>query len=265
MRLESAGVRSRTRPIPKSVCRSDHRPDDSRIDCTDEFRRPKPPRFPSPLAPAELLLAAALTGRFAAFVLGGPAPGDAPVQYRTFLVRDGALVWDKLWYAGTYPLASYSLLYYLPAGLVGTSRLVFAAAVASTVFFSSLALREWGSAALWPFPRFRRSRRGPDVHRVYAYSLGSGDARDAQAAAVRRPWRRGLRRSHGRLQPARLCLPLLIVGSYVISRRGIARRYIWFGVGLALAAGIEVAALVLSPSGTGAYPFAGSTSVPCSP
>ena len=44
----------------------------------------------------------------------------------------------------TYPLASYSLLYYLPAALVGNLPLVFAAAVASTVLFSSLALREWG-------------------------------------------------------------------------------------------------------------------------
>jgi uncharacterized membrane protein len=100
----------------------------------------------------ELLLGAALTAAFAALVLAvGPAPGDAPVHlYRTFLVRDGALIWDNFWYAGTYPLASYSLLYYLPAALVGNLPLVFAAAVASTVLFASLALREWGSAARWP-------------------------------------------------------------------------------------------------------------------
>jgi len=100
----------------------------------------------------ELLLGAALTAAFAGLVLAiGPAPGDAPVHlYRTFLVRDGALIWDNFWYAGTYPLASYSLLYYLPAALVGNLPLVFAAAVASTVLFSSIALREWGRAALWP-------------------------------------------------------------------------------------------------------------------
>src|SRR5439155_12754680 len=58
----------------------------------------------------ELLLGAAVTAVFAAVVLAvGPAPGDAPVHlYRTFLVRDGALVWDNFWYSGTYPLASYS-------------------------------------------------------------------------------------------------------------------------------------------------------------
>ena len=104
----------------------------------------------------ELVLGAALTAAIAGLVLAvGPAPGDAPVHlYRTFLVRDGALVWDNFWYAGTYPLASYSLLYYLPAALVGNLPLVFAAAVASTVLFSSIALREWGRAAVWPARAF---------------------------------------------------------------------------------------------------------------
>jgi hypothetical protein len=48
----------------------------------------------------------------------------------------------------------------------------------------------------------------------------------------------------------------LIVGSYAVSRRQIARRDLWFGVGLAAAAGIEVAALVLFPgAGGGVFPF----------
>ena len=122
----------------------------------------------------ELLLGAALTAAFAALVLAvGPAPGDAPVHlYRTFLVRDGALVWDNFWYAGTYPLASYSLLYYLPAALVGNLPLVFFAAVASTVLFASIALREWGRAALWPSRVFGVLAAAPMFTGLYAYSLG---------------------------------------------------------------------------------------------
>ena len=60
----------------------------------------------------ELLVAACVTAALAAFVLAvGPAPGDAPVHlYRTLLVQHGTMVWDNFWYAGTYPLASYSLL-----------------------------------------------------------------------------------------------------------------------------------------------------------
>jgi len=122
----------------------------------------------------ELLLGAVLTAAFAALFLAfGPAPGDAPVHlYRTFLVRDGALIWDNFWYAGTYPLASYSLLYYLPAALVGNLPLVFAAAVASTVLFASLAMREWGRAALWPSRVFGVLAAAPLFTGLYAYSLG---------------------------------------------------------------------------------------------
>src|ERR1700757_3080471 len=75
----------------------------------------------------------------------GPAPRAAAAHlYRTLLVQHGALIWDNLWYAGNYPLASYSLLYYLPAAVVGNLPLVFASAVASTVLFASIAFREWG-------------------------------------------------------------------------------------------------------------------------
>src|ERR1700758_1883375 len=122
----------------------------------------------------ELLIVAALTAGFAALVHAvGPAPGDAPVHlYRTFLVRDGALIWDNFWYAGTYPLASYSLLYSLPAALVGNLPLVFAAAVASTVLCSSIALREWGRAALWPSRVFGVLAAAPMFTGLYAYTLG---------------------------------------------------------------------------------------------
>jgi uncharacterized membrane protein len=68
--------------------------------------------------PAALLLALTPTG------------GDAAAHlYRTLLVREGIYVWDNLWYGGHYPLASYSLLYYLPAAVVGNLPLVFAAVV----------------------------------------------------------------------------------------------------------------------------------------
>ena len=139
----------------------------------------------------ELVLGAGLTAAFAALVLAiGPAPGDAPVHlYRTFLVRDGALVWDNFWYAGTYPLASYSLLYYLPAALVGNLPLVFAAAVASTVLFSSIALREWGRAAVWPARVFGVLAAAPLFTGLYAYTLGFAAMLAAlKLLQLRRPW-----------------------------------------------------------------------------
>lgn len=207
----------------------------------------------------ELLLGAALTTAFAGLVLAvGPAPGDAPVHlYRTFLVRDGALIWDNFWYAGTYPLASYSLLYYLPAALVGNLPLVFAAAVASTVLFSSIALREWGRAALWPSRVFGVLAAAPMFTGLYAYTLGFTamlatlkllQLRRFRLAAVVAALTVGF-------SPLAFAFLCLIVASYVVSRREIARRHVWFGAGLALAAGIEVFVLVVFPASTGVYPF----------
>jgi hypothetical protein len=214
-------------------------------------------RYPSPRR--ELLLGAALTAAFAALVLAvGPAPGDAPVHlYRTFLVRDGALIWDNFWYAGTYPLASYSLLYYLPAALVGNLPLVFAAAVASTVLFASLALREWGPAALWPSRVFGVLAAAPLFTGLYAYSLGFA----AMLATLKLLQLRRLRLAAVvaaltvGFSPLAFAFLCLVVGSYAVSRRQIARRHLWFGAGLAVAAGIEALALVLFPGGTGSYPF----------
>lgn len=207
----------------------------------------------------ELVLGACLTAAFAALVLAiGPAPGDAPVHlYRTFLVRDGALIWDNFWYAGTYPLASYSLFYYLPAALVGNLPLVFAAAVASTVLFSSLALRQWGRAALWPSRVFGVLAAAPMFTGLYAYSLGFTAMLGTLKLLQLRRFRLAaltaiLTVGFSPLAFAFLCL---VVASYAIARRRLALRQIWFGAGLLLAAGIEVLALVLFPANQGVYPF----------
>jgi hypothetical protein len=207
----------------------------------------------------ELLIVAALTAGFAALVHAvGPAPGDAPVHlYRTFLVRDGALIWDNFWYAGTYPLASYSLLYYLPAALVGNLPLVFAAAVASTVLFASIALREWGRAALWPARAFGVLAAAPMFTGLYAYSLGFATMlATLKLLQLRRLWLAAVVAALTvGFSPLAFVFLCLIVGAYAVWRRQIAVRYIWFGVGLGLAAGIELAALIFFPASTGSYPF----------
>jgi hypothetical protein len=207
----------------------------------------------------ELLLGAALTAAIAGLVLAvGPAPGDAPVHlYRTFLVRDGALIWDNFWYAGTYPLASYSLLYYLPAALVGNLPLVFAAAVASTVLFSSIALKEWGRDAVWPARVFAVLAAAPLFTGEYAYTLGfAAMLATLKLLQLRRFWLAApfavLTVGFSPLAFVFLCL---VVGSYAVWRRQIAVRYVWFGVALAFAAAIEAAALIVFPAGTGTFPF----------
>jgi hypothetical protein len=207
----------------------------------------------------ELLIGAAVTAIVGALLFAaGPAPGDAAVHYyRTWLVRHGILLWDNFSYAGWYPLTSYSLLYYLPTAVVGNLPLVFAATVASTVLFYSIAMTEWGRAALWPSRAFGVLAAAPMVTGLFAYSLGF----TAMLATLKLLQ---LRRHRLAIIPAIVTVgfsPLafvflcLIVVSYAVVRRGITRRRIWFAAGLVVAAGIEGAALLIFKTNQGVYPF----------
>src|SRR6202011_4380300 len=103
----------------------------------------------------------------------GPSPADAPAHlYRTLLVQHGAVIWDNLWYAGQYPLASYSLLYYFPAALIGNLPLVILAAVGSTVLFALIGFHEWGVVARWPVRVFGVFAAAPLFTGLYSYTLG---------------------------------------------------------------------------------------------
>jgi hypothetical protein len=215
--------------------------------------------FVRPWRRRELLLAGALTAAIAGLVLAiGPAPGDEAVHlYRTHLVRIGALVWDNFWYAGMYPLASYSLLYYPPAALVGNLPLVFVAAVASTLLFSSLALRQWGRDALWPSRVFGVLAAAPMFTGLFAYSLGFTTMLGTLKLLQLRRYRLAiipavLTVGFSPLAFAFLCL---VVAAYVVAQRRISRPHIWFGAGLAAAAGVELAALLLFRTNQGVFPF----------
>jgi hypothetical protein len=207
----------------------------------------------------ELLIGAAVTAIIGALiVVVGPGPGDAGVHlYRTWLVRHGILVWDNFSYAGWYPLTSYSLLYYLPTALVGNLPLVFASAVASTVLFSSIAMREWGRAALWPSRVFGVLAAAPMFTGLYAYSLGfTAMLATLKLLQLRRPKLAILTAiltvGFSPLAFAFLCL---VLASYAVAQRRVVRRDLVIAIGLVVAAAIEVAALVLFPVNTGVYPF----------
>jgi len=106
-------------------------------------------------------------------VLFGPSGGDEPAHlYRTELVRHGVLVWDGYWFAGHYPLASYSLLYYFPAALFGNLPLTVAAIVASAVLFAAVTREQWGKDAFWPSLSFAVVASGPLFTGTYPFTLG---------------------------------------------------------------------------------------------
>ena len=104
------------------------------------------------------------------------------------LVHDGVLVWDTFWYAGHYPLLSYSLLYYFPAALVGNESLAVVVGDRLPRRSSpSLAEREWGAAARWPARVFAVVACGPLFTGTYPYAARPG----------RRRWARSRRSSSG--------------------------------------------------------------------
>jgi hypothetical protein len=215
--------------------------------------------LPPVQARRELWFAGAATAIVAGVLVAvGPAPGDAAAHlYRTLLVQHGALVWDNLWYAGNYPLASYSLLYYLPAAIVGNLPLVFAAAVASAVLFTSIAMREWGEAALWPCRVFGVLAAAPLFTGLYAYSLGFAAMLGALRALQTRRTVVALLLAALTVgfSPLAFAFLVLIVVAVFVARRRISRRTFVIGGGLVAFAGVQLGALLLFPSGNGIYPF----------
>jgi hypothetical protein len=193
----------------------------------------------------------------ALLVLLTPPTGDAPAHlYRTLLVREGVLVWDNLWYGGHYPLASYSLLYYLPAALVGNLPLVFGAVVLSAVFFASLVEREWGAAGIWPARAFGVLAAGPIFFGTYSYALGLAAGLGALCALQRgRKWlaagAAALTLGFSPLAFVFLCLAFVALA---LARNLFGRSALVFGAVIAGIATVQLAALVWFPS-SGPYPF----------
>ena len=187
----------------------------------------------------------------------GPPGGDVPAHlYRTLLVREGVYVWDNLWYGGQYPLASYSLLYYLPAAVVGNVPLVFGAVLASAALFAAVATREWGETALWPARVFAVLAAGPLFTGTYSYALGFATLLGTLSAL-----------QSGRTWIAVACAALtlgfsplaflflgLILGAVLIARRRMEAKAVVFSAGLVAAIALQALAIWLFPTDA-RYPF----------
>jgi hypothetical protein len=206
----------------------------------------------------EALRAMALAAVPAALlILLTPTGGDAAAHlYRTLLVREGVYVWDNLWFAGQYPLASYSLLYYLPAALVGNVPLVFCSVLISAALFASISIREWGDAALWPARVFSLLAAGPLFTGTYSYALGLAAMLAAlRALQARHAWLgvafAALALGFSPLAFIFLCLVLLAV---LVARRRVNVSLLAVGGGLAVLVGAQAASFWLFPS-EGEYPF----------
>ena len=207
----------------------------------------------------EVALCAALAAAASVLaVLGVPRGGDLAAHvYRTDLVRHGVLVWDNLWFAGQYPLASYSLLYYLLAAAVGNTALGIGGVVVSASIFASVAQREWRSVGRWPARIFALLLAGQAFTAAYPFLLGVG----ALLATLWALQRRRLRLAAcctvltlGFSPLAFLFLTLALVAMFAY-QRSLSRRTVVTAVAVAVAGALQVAVLVLFPSPGLYYPF----------
>jgi hypothetical protein len=204
------------------------------------------------------LTAALLTAAAASLVLAvGPSPADAAAHlYRTFLVRHGVLVWDNLWFGGHYPLASYSLLYYFPAAVVGNLPLVFTAVVVSTILFAGVAYHEWGQVAVWPTRVFAVFAAAPLFTGSYSYALGFAALLGALRAAQKGQMWVTILLSGLTLgfSPLAFTFLVLIFAAVLIARRTIERRTVLLAAALLALGALQVVVLEVFPS-PGVYPF----------
>ena len=193
-----------------------------------------------------------------ALVVLVPRGGDAAAHlYRTLLVEHGALLWDNLWFAGQYPLVSYSLFYYLPAAVFGNPAIAATAVVLSGLLFASLALRTFGSAARWPAYAFAAVAGGQFFTGDYPYTAGF-------AALLATLWAVQRGRTWLAVACAALtlgCSPLaflflgLTLFAFWIGSSQPRSRIVILGGALLALVGIELGALLLFPSPGLYYPF----------
>lgn len=187
-----------------------------------------------------------------------PRGGDAAAHlYRTLLVEHGALLWDNLWFAGQYPLVSYSLFYYLPAALFGNPALAATAVVASGLLFASLVLRTFGAQARWPAYAFAAVAGGQFFTGDYPYTAGFAALLAALWALQRgRTWLAvGCAALTLGCSPLAFLLLVLTLLALWIGSSQPRSRILIVGASLGVLVAVELGALLLFPSPGLYYPF----------
>jgi hypothetical protein len=212
---------------------------------------------PLAVARAEVLVATlvAMTTCALLVTLAPPGGDSAAHIYRTFLLREGVFSWDNLWFAGHYPFVSYSVLYYLPAAVVGNVPLVTVAVVVSAALFAAIAHDEWGATARWPVRAFAVATTLPLFTGTYSYAAGFAAALGTiRLLQLGRPrWAIACAALTLGFSPLAFALLLVALVAAVLATR-IDRQAVFIGGALLGVAAIQVALLALFPS-DGRYPY----------
>jgi hypothetical protein len=197
------------------------------------------------------------TCALAVLTLAPPAQDLAAHVYRAALVDQGVLLWDNYWYAGTYPLVTYSLLAPALGALIGVTALSLACTAASGGFFALIAAREWGRDALWPARAFACAAALPLLPGLDAYALGVPLLLAAVAALQRERRVLALVCAALTLAASPLAFVFLVgvVVSVALAGRAGRRGLVLVGCGLAALAALEAIVTLLVFPSSGVYPF----------
>jgi hypothetical protein len=206
-----------------------------------------------------MLVCGSLAAAAAWFVLAvAPAGGDlAAHMYRTALVRHGILVWDNLWFAGDYPLSSYSLLYYPFAALVGNTALAIVGALLAAAIFASVVSRQWPEAGRWPPLAFAILLAGQVFTAAYPFELGLAMLLATLLALQRgRRWLAlpAMLATLGFSPLAFLFLALALL-AIALHQRRLNRTTLLLGLAVAAAGGSQLGLLLLLPTPALVFPY----------
>ena len=215
---------------------------------------------PAPAPGRERIVAAGAAAGVSLLLVWAAPPGmdlAAHVYQRALFLQHGLSFWNNFWYAGRYSFVTYSLLYYPLAALLGIKVLAVSTVATAALAFSTIAWRQWGSAALWSSRAFAVTWAGIVLSAAFPFALGAAFALCALWAAQARHLRRLALLSLLSLAASPLAFLLLVI---VLAAIGIARRadrhfLVRAGAVLGTLGLLELVLWRLFPS-PGRYPFA---------
>jgi hypothetical protein len=175
---------------------------------------------------------------------------------RILFLRHGFLFWDNYWYAGRYSLATYSLLYYPLAAVVGIRALAVVTVACAVVGFALVLQRQWGTHARWSSRAFAVTWSGVVVVAVFPFALGAAFGMLALAAI--QSGRRAGFAVLGALalasSPLAFLLLLIALGAAALASTRSPRALIVPIAAVAASLGVEAVLWLLFPAG-GRFPF----------
>jgi hypothetical protein len=212
----------------------------------------------TPVQREATLAAGAAASLAAALVWLGP-PGSDLAEHayqRTLFLNDGFALWNNFWYAGRYSFATYSVLYYPLAALLGIRLLAVATVSTAALAFAVVVSRQWGPTARWSSRTFAVVWCGIVFSAAFPFALGAALALlSIWALQARRSWRFAVLAALTlAASPLAFLLLTLLLAGFGIARWEERRALVVPALTIAAFGLIELALWRAFP-GSGHYPF----------